>query len=281
MTREQLTPNAKTIVRAAPILGLGLVVVAAALASKWHSHHPRTPHRARAPFSVAARPTTRSVIAGHTVRYRISFVRHGYMGWIKLTVAKPPRATSAYSSAYPSPRAPGKLGLKTYGHHMILTVSSRFVDRPGRYLIRLMARGGRYHSHLTLGLRIVAPKPAPFTISGSTGQLWPGVSRTVNLSVSNPNGHSISVQRLVLSIRRVVAPRATPALPCSAADFSVTQFSGSYPLLLPAHATRRLSGLGVTAFGQPRVTMLDRPVNQDGCQGAKITLGYTGKATGP
>jgi hypothetical protein len=144
-----------------------------------------------------------------------------------------------------------------------------------------MALGGRYRSHLTVRLTITARQPASFTISGDAGQLWPGVSQPVNLSLSNPNGQAISVDSLTVSVRSVSAPQATGALPCSAADFSVTQFPGPYPLTLPAHTTRSLSDLGVGSPEQPHVAMLDWPVNQDGCLGATVTLSYSGTATSP
>ncbi|UUL77431.1 hypothetical protein NG819_08200 [Pseudarthrobacter sp. Fe7] len=58
-------------------------------------------------------------------------------------------------------------------------------------------------------------------------------------------------------------------LPCSAADFAVTQYSGPYPLAVPAGSSS-LSGLGVAQQAWPRVGMLDSSANQDGCKGATI-----------
>lgn len=276
MTRQRLTGTRRVIVRGTSLLGFPLVVVAAALAYMGYSHRPQEPTRARAPFVMAARPAARSVSRGHRVWYRITFVRHTYRGPIKVTVAK----AATVASAYPSRRAPGRLTLKSRAQSVTLAVSSNATDPLGRYLIRLMARGGRYRTYLTVRLTIQAAPPAPFTVTGNAGQLWPGVSKPINLSLTNPNGQAISVNRLTVSVQTVDAPRATAALRCSAADFSVTQVSAPYPLTVPAHATRLLSDLGVAAAQQPQVTLLDRPVDQDGCPGARVTLRYGGSATG-
>ena len=67
---------------------------------------------------------------------------------------------------------------------------------------------------------------------------------------------------------------------CSAADFAVTQFSGSFDFVLPASATRTLAELGIPTSAWPSVTMLDRPINQDGCKNASLKLGFGGTSIG-
>jgi hypothetical protein len=50
---------------------------------------------------------------------------------------------------------------------------------------------------------------------------------------------------------------------------------------VPANATNlSLSDLGVPQANWPTITMPDPPANQDGCQGAKVTITYSGTATG-
>ena len=68
-------------------------------------------------------------------------------------------------------------------------------------------------------------------------------------------------------------------LPCTAADFTVTQYSGPYPLAVPP-GTSSLSGLGVPAAAWPQVGMLDTSANQDGCKGATLQLSYSGSGQG-
>jgi hypothetical protein len=67
---------------------------------------------------------------------------------------------------------------------------------------------------------------------------------------------------------------------CTTSNYSVTQFSGSYPITVPANATRTLSQLGVAQAQRPKVTMLNLPVNQDVCKTAGVTLGLSGTGTG-
>jgi hypothetical protein len=43
-------------------------------------------------------------------------------------------------------------------------------------------------------------------------------------------------------------------------------------LVLKKHRTTDLVALGVPVEAWPLLTMLDRPLNQDGCQGAQLTL---------
>jgi len=55
-------------------------------------------------------------------------------------------------------------------------------------------------------------------------------------------------------------------------------FSGAYGFTLPARTTTRLSALGIPARQWPHIAMLDRPVNQDGCKRATLSLSFTGDA---
>ncbi|MFL5824138.1 MAG: hypothetical protein ACJ764_11935 [Solirubrobacteraceae bacterium] len=274
MSNERLMGFARAATRSAPVLIFGLMA-AAALAYTVHWHQTNTRRHGKAPFDLVARPASKTVTAGSVARYRISIHRGRYRGRIKLTVVK---SHQSHRTNYSHLR---RIGLKVKGQRATLSVRTTALDRPGRYVVQVQAVGGRYHGLLILQLKIKARKPASFKISGNFGQLWPGTSRAVNLILTNPNGQGISVKRLVLTVKSIRAPRATGALPCSAADFSVRQFTGIYPLKLPAHATRRLSDLRIAAAKQPQVTMLNRPVNQNGCQGATITLTYSGTATSP
>jgi hypothetical protein len=68
--------------------------------------------------------------------------------------------------------------------------------------------------------------------------------------------------------------------PCGVNDFTVTQFTGSYGFVLPAAGDTSLSRLGLPPSSWPQVSMLNRPVNQDGCKDATLNLGFTGTALG-
>ncbi|MGO4435001.1 hypothetical protein AB4Y88_17435 [Paenarthrobacter sp. RAF9] len=121
---------------------------------------------------------------------------------------------------------------------------------------------------------------AAASVKGITVTLSPS-SRTVDqgqsLQISNPQNKSIAVTNLSMEISQVVRTSAAVAanLPCTAADYQVTQYSGAYPLTVEP-GTRSLSGLGVAQAKWPQIKMLDTNKLQDGCKGATLQLTYTG-----
>jgi hypothetical protein len=119
----------------------------------------------------------------------------------------------------------------------------------------------------------------PFTIGGiSSRTLYPGGSTaSIDLSLTNPNSVTIYITSLTVSLASITKPNANPTHPCSAADFSLTQYTGSFPITLPP-GTKTLSQLGHATSELPSITMLNRPVNQDGCKGATLTFTYAGSA---
>jgi hypothetical protein len=264
-----------------PLLALCLCT-AVALAYGVHWHQTNIRRRGRAPFSLVGSPTSRTVLAGGAVRYTIAIHRFAshrthYRGKIKLSLGTVgPGLLTRWAR-----RLGNGAAIAVHGQRAVITVKTASRDAPGKYQVHVRAVGGRYRGVLTLGLTITRPRSAPFQISGNFGPLWPGTSQAVDLALTNPNDRLISISRLTVSIQQVSAPRASSALPCSAADFSVSQFSGAYPLDVPAHDTVHLSDLGVAAPHGPQLRMLNRPVNQDGCQDATVTLAYAGTATSP
>ena len=259
-----------------PLLALCLCTTAA-LAYGVHWHQTNVRRQGRAPFSLVGTPASRTILAGGIARYTIAIHRVGYLGRIKLSLG-----TVGPGLLWKWGRRVGNsAAVRVDGQRAVVTIKTARVDAPGRYAVHVRAVAGRYRGVLTLGLKLTRPDPASFAISGNFGRLWPGISQSVDLALTNPNSQAIAIDSLRVSIEDVSAPRATPALPCSTADFDVSQFSGTYPLDVPAHATVDLSHLGVPPDRGPQLLMLDRAVNQDGCQGATVTLAYSGTATSP
>ena len=121
--------------------------------------------------------------------------------------------------------------------------------------------------------------PTSFTISGDVrGAMTPGSRVPLNLSLSNPNDFEVVVDTITVTVRDVEARRSDSDHPCSVADFEVRQIPRSVVLRLGREGTQDLSGLSLARDHWPAVGMLNRPVNQDGCKGAVLTLGY--EATG-
>ena len=103
---------------------------------------------------------------------------------------------------------------------------------------------------------IVNASAQPYTISGSVTSplLWPTNAATgtpIDVAFANPNGDSVRVSSLVLSIASVTAPHATAAQPCTTADFAVTQFTGTYPFFIPPGPSSLgpPTGAGVQSLG--------------------------------
>ncbi len=115
-----------------------------------------------------------------------------------------------------------------------------------------------------------------FTITGDlTRVLRPGVMVPLDLSLDNPNDVDLTVDKIKVSLRNIDAPRATADRPCTAADFELRQLGGGVAALrLEAKGAKKLSQLDVVPQQRPALGMINRPVNQDGCQGATLTLGY-------
>lgn len=118
--------------------------------------------------------------------------------------------------------------------------------------------------------------PPAFTITGSlAGMPVPGTTVPISVNLTNPHPFPIVVSGLTVRLDRI-AGRGVRR--CGPADFVVHQFSGRYGFVLGALRTSTLSHLGLRPPAWPQVAMLDRPVNQDGCKGAHLTLVITGTA---
>jgi hypothetical protein len=163
---------------------------------------------------------------------------------------------------------------------------------PGRYRLRLRARAGRIRRTTTLTLKVVQVKAATPSSAGpsSTGQspdfsitgsvaapLEPGSPAPVDVLITNPNDLPLTISSLSVVIQTISAPQATPALPCTAGDFAVAPYTGQV-LSVPASSSRTLAELGVPSSQWPEVGVIDRPTNQDGCQGASLGLTYAATA---
>jgi hypothetical protein len=119
---------------------------------------------------------------------------------------------------------------------------------------------------------------APFTVTGGATQpLFPGAPpRALDLSISNPNNFAIRVTTLMATITSETFTGTAGT--CATSDnFSVVQ-GLLVPVVIPAHSTSSLSGLGVAESDRPEIQMLETHVNQDACKGATLHLNYSGTA---
>jgi hypothetical protein len=128
---------------------------------------------------------------------------------------------------------------------------------------------------------VVSSKGKDFSISGNvSGLLAPGVSRPLNLTLTNPNNQPLAISNLTVTVKSVTKAAHAPVGACTTSDYAVVQYSGPYPLSVPANGSATLTSLGVASSKWPQVKMLDAAYNQDGCKGATVTLAYSGSGSG-
>ena len=223
-------------------------------------------------LTMAATPATVSMRPGSTAVYTVALTRTGIAGPVAFTVAAglPSGATATFSPA------------STTGITTTLQVTTTGQTDEDGYSLRLQARGvdatGATRTATSDVRLVLAQSHRQFTISGdAAGPLSPGATRPIDLTLTNPDDKSMSVTNVTVTIRSVV-PLAGRS--CAASDYTLTQYGGPYPLVVPGHGSRSLSQLGVPAQEWPKATFVDRPVNQDGCQGARVALDYIGSGQG-
>jgi hypothetical protein len=119
-------------------------------------------------------------------------------------------------------------------------------------------------------------KAPAFKISGRLhGPLSPGVSKRLNLRLSNRSRHDLLITKLTVRLKVDAAHRRAGCR--RKLSFRVTRLKRrQYPVSLPAGRTRSLRALGLRRL--PRVRMLNLSTNQDACKGATLRLRFAGRA---
>lgn len=226
-------------------------------------------------FTISSAPNSVSVAPGSTGVYSLSISRTSLAGPISLSASGLPAGVTASFSPNPATGASATLQL---------TASSSAAS--GTSTIGIVGAGADANGKMQFGYANISfqvlSNGKAFTISGdAAAPLAPGVSKPVGLAFSNTNNQGISATNLSVTVSGVTRTQAAIAknLPCSVADFAVTQYSGPYPLALPSGSST-LGSLSVPMGQWPQLAMLDTSANQDGCKGATITLAYSGSGQG-
>lgn len=124
------------------------------------------------------------------------------------------------------------------------------------------------------------PTPFSFMISGDVSRpITPGELVLLDLTLDNASDLDLAIDRITVAVVGIDAPLADTGHPCSAADFHVRNLSNGPVLRLAGNSVANLSGLKLPEANWPAVGMLNRPVNQDGCKGASLTLSYEASGT--
>jgi hypothetical protein len=114
----------------------------------------------------------------------------------------------------------------------------------------------------------------PFTVTGNaSGPLAPGLTRSLAITLTNPNSVTITVTALSASI----AAGSSKAGCDGPSNLQLTQsnISEANAVAIAANGHVTLPSGTVSA---PQVLMKDLPVNQDACKGASFTFTYSGSA---
>jgi hypothetical protein len=126
----------------------------------------------------------------------------------------------------------------------------------------------------TIVKEVTEPAGKPFTVTGNaSGPLAPGLTRSLAITLTNPNSVAITVTALSAS----VTAGSSNAGCDGPANLQLTQssISEANPLTIAANGHVALPSGAVSA---PQVLMKDLPVNQDACKGASFTFTYSGSA---
>jgi hypothetical protein len=224
-------------------------------------------------------PPHDTILAGSAAGFRIKLRRMHFPRPIKLRVSGglPPGAVASFSAR------------RTRRSRSLLVVRTTLRTPPGSYRIRIVAKSGRLHRATVVTLTVgggsqgngttVAALPA-FTLDGEvSAPLEPGIPQPVDIAITNPNSMPLSVSELTVTVTSVNAPHTTGALSCTLADFASQPFSGPGPVVVPPSSTRTLQELGIPVVEWPQLELIDLPRDQNGCQGASLTLAYAGRAS--
>jgi hypothetical protein len=225
-------------------------------------------------FAIRTTPTQITLVAGARARVRITLSRFSdgsagrFEGPITLSLARPlPRGVSW--SFGPN---------RTHGASSTLTLRTSADTPAHHYSLLVRARGRGHRAAVLLKLHIAPLRGERFTVGGRLRvPLIPGSSVAVDLWLTNAHAFPLWITAVAVRVRAIRAPNADAGKQCTPSDFGGTRSRGR-PLRLPAFSSRSLSALGMSAASWPRLEMINRSVNQDGCKGAALTLGYNGTA---
>jgi hypothetical protein len=120
-----------------------------------------------------------------------------------------------------------------------------------------------------------------FAVGGNlTAPLYPGASQRLDLTFTNPGSWPATIPSGAISARNITITSRAPG--CASSNFAVAQGLAS-AVTIPARqlAPVSLSSLRVPEDDWPVIEMIETNANQDACQGAKLTLTYSGIEAGP
>jgi hypothetical protein len=221
-------------------------------------------------YAVAVSPATRPVAPGGTTSFAVTVSRSGgFAGAVDLHVhGLPKKATGTFAPATVSGS----------GTTASLDVAAAANTPTGSFSVEIRGTaqiGSKTIVHSAFVTLVVQP-PVSFGISGSpAGDLAPGVTRPLDLRVSNTTSFDITVTAIGATVDAVTSVAACNGT----ANFATAPYSGPGFVIPAGAANVTLTSLGVPQAHLPTVSMLNLATNQDACKGADLTLHFDGSAT--
>jgi|SRR5665647_27939 len=229
-------------------------------------------------LSMSAAPASATLAPGSAAAYAVQLARTNMSGTVTLSVTSglPAGATVDFTSNL------------TTGDTSTLQLTTSEATKDGIYTLILRASGQDSNGDTksaSVSVKLdINTKGKTFTISGNlnSGLLAPGLTLPLELNLDNPNKKSLSVTNLSVTLQSVIRTISAIGLgqPCTIGDYAVSQYSGGYPMVLPASSTMSLTQLGVSSGQLPQIQFLNTNLNQDGCKGATLSLSYSGSGQG-
>jgi hypothetical protein len=273
--------NFRTAVRrtttAVKVLLVGLLVMLVSAGTIFAASQGGSQGNKAKGVTIQVNPASRSIDQGDPVTYSVSLTSaNGFSGSVVPTVSGLPASTTAAFAPTSVTLASGKAATVT------LTVTTSATTPDGKADLTIgTAAGDSQATAVVVQLQVKASNKT-FSISGNLGtQLTPGATVPLNLYIANPNNKSLALTSLSVTIAGITRTQAAAAsaLPCTAQDYVVTNYAGSYPLTVPVGPSS-LQSVGIPPALWPKIAMLDTTLNQDGCKGATLQLAYSGAGQG-
>lgn len=262
---------------AAKVLLVGLVVMLVSAGTIFAASQGGSQGTTRKGVTIQVNPSSRTVDRGDPVSYSVSLSStNGFSGSVAPAVSGLPASTTAAFAPASVALGSGKTATVT------LTVATSATTPEGKADLTIATAAGASQADAIVVQLYVQSSKKTFSISGNLGtQLTPGATVPLNLSIANPNNRSLALTSLSVSVTGVTRTQSavTAALPCTASDYVVTNYGGSYPLTVPV-GTSSLQSLRIDPALWPKIAMLDTTLNQDGCKGATLQLSYSGAGQG-
>ncbi|MDQ0633168.1 hypothetical protein QFZ40_001077 [Arthrobacter pascens] len=213
----------------------------------------------------------------NSVSYPVSLTSNkGFSDTVTPTVSGLPANTTAAFAPASVVVAPGKTAT------VLLTVVTADSPPEGKAELTIATAAGTNQAAGVAVQLDVQSSGRTLTFSGDLGApLSPGSSVPLNLSIYNPNNETLSLNGLSVSITDISRTEAAVAaeLPCTRADYAISNYTGPHPLTIPA-GHNSLQSLEIPPALWPKIAMLDTTLNQDGCKGATLQLAYSQAAEG-